>query len=385
MAAVEESPLLKALPPETDYLTYLTIVEYNLSRDQLPILHDLLQDSTLTINIGWDLVKLLLPLLPESEQCLRDIALLGNPRETILKVAELLEELGQENEEEDQLDGESSDHDAVRPARNSHINENESRTSLLTLQFQSLLHMLCILHPRIKTRYPSRFLVTSIQAVIRAYKALAQVPGSMGPILMLLKSMSESKQPHLPPRKSQQAVPTVTVGAAAPDPEQEADTVTEEEAGLKQRILRCFVTHVMESYICALLPVTETSPLAWSNRFFERRYPEKLLPHRSTYRSLFQEQADLEMRDATISQLLVSLYAIIWLLRLNTCRTQPTATSPCHGQTSFNQPSTHPPYRIPLVLSSACKICPCPKLALSTCWRREHSQPSPTTARSPSV
>lgn len=58
-----DNPLLKALPPETDYISYLTILEYSLTAEQLPTLHKILQDTTLTANIGWDLVHLLLPLL----------------------------------------------------------------------------------------------------------------------------------------------------------------------------------------------------------------------------------------------------------------------------------------------------------------------------------
>ncbi|KAF3483296.1 uncharacterized protein GIQ15_02620 [Arthroderma uncinatum] len=51
-------PLIEALPPATDYLTYLTLVEYQLTPARLPILHQVLQDETLTINIGWDLAVL---------------------------------------------------------------------------------------------------------------------------------------------------------------------------------------------------------------------------------------------------------------------------------------------------------------------------------------
>src|SRR6266571_4037768 len=86
----KQNPLLAALPPATDYITYLTIIEYNLTADILPTLHQVLQDAKLTVNIGWDLVHLLLPLLPDSQQCLQDIAVRGNPREVILKVTEAL-------------------------------------------------------------------------------------------------------------------------------------------------------------------------------------------------------------------------------------------------------------------------------------------------------
>lgn len=89
-STVDGNPLLKTLPPATDYLNYLIVVEHNLSKEQLPTLHSVLQDTTLTANIGWDLVHLLLPFLPESRECLQDIARLGNPREVVLKVIELL-------------------------------------------------------------------------------------------------------------------------------------------------------------------------------------------------------------------------------------------------------------------------------------------------------
>ncbi|KAL9033719.1 MAG: hypothetical protein Q9180_005799, partial [Flavoplaca navasiana] len=114
--ASDDNPLIKALPPAVDYLSYLTILEYNLTLEQLPLLHDILQDTTLTANIGWDLVHLLLPLLPESQSCLQDVARLGNPREVILKVTELLEALNapdgntveDDEENEDQVEGRDS-------------------------------------------------------------------------------------------------------------------------------------------------------------------------------------------------------------------------------------------------------------------------------------
>lgn len=110
-----ENPLIQALPPAVDYLSYLSILEYNLSVSQLPVLHDVLQDTTLTTNIGWDLVHLLIPLLPASTSCLQDVARLGNPREVVLKVTEILEGLrtrdttdDDQEEDEDQEVVESS-------------------------------------------------------------------------------------------------------------------------------------------------------------------------------------------------------------------------------------------------------------------------------------
>ena len=106
-----EDPLLNALPPASDYLTYLTIIEYNLTKERIPLLHDILQDEALTTNIGWDLVHLLLPFLPEAEACLEDVARLGNPREVILKVTELLEEMGRNDDEDEDADSPSDEGD----------------------------------------------------------------------------------------------------------------------------------------------------------------------------------------------------------------------------------------------------------------------------------
>lgn len=99
----DENPLLAARPPATDPITYLTIVEYNLTEENLPVLHQVLQDGELTANIGWDLIHLLLPLLPASEECLQDIVTKGNPRECVLKVTEALRllEFGDSREETD--------------------------------------------------------------------------------------------------------------------------------------------------------------------------------------------------------------------------------------------------------------------------------------------
>ena len=83
--------------------------------DSLPILHQVLQDEKLTTNIGWDLVHLLVPLLPQSSQCLQDIARLGNPREVILKVTESLrlidyEALDEPDEDEEDAEAGASLH-----------------------------------------------------------------------------------------------------------------------------------------------------------------------------------------------------------------------------------------------------------------------------------
>jgi Uncharacterised protein family, YAP/Alf4/glomulin len=56
-------PLYELRPPNADMVTYLTYIEENLTKDRLPVLHEVLQDADLTEEIGWDLVKILLPMV----------------------------------------------------------------------------------------------------------------------------------------------------------------------------------------------------------------------------------------------------------------------------------------------------------------------------------
>ena len=186
-----DNPLIKALPPETDYISYLTILEYNINKEQLPTLHEILQDTELTANIGWDLVHLLLPLLPHSKLCLQDVARLGNPREVVLKVAELLETIGILKEEEGNGDQEfleeEGKNDPVSSRPQDFVDDNAVPAKV---QFCALLEMLQTLLPRIKTKFPSRFLSTSLQAVLPAYIRVAAEPEAIDSIIVFIKALS---------------------------------------------------------------------------------------------------------------------------------------------------------------------------------------------------
>lgn len=316
MARQDSNPLVAALPPQTDYLTYLTIVEYNLNKDQLLTLHSVLQDTKLTTNIGWDLVQLLLPLLPESELCLQDIAFFGNPRETVLKVAELLDGLGRQRKDSSgSIVGEETKDEDGEDDQLSVGSTEYQPTDLLSLQFQSLLHMLCILHPRIQTKKPSRFLTTSLKAVIIAFMNLHNVPGpynltnrlesGMRAILMLIKSLSGSKRPHLPPRRSQSAIPSVSLRDAAPDPEGHRESIASEEEELRKQILQSFFMHVLAAYVHSLdsIDLVDT-PLAWSTRHYERK---NVVPGKRKFVQAHEVEAKLDRAEANISQLLVRM------------------------------------------------------------------------------
>ena len=319
--ADSDNPLLKALPPETDYLSYLTILEYNLTAEQLPALHLILQDTTLTANIGWDLVHLLLPFLPASQQCLQDVARLGNPREVVLKVTEILEALGQEEEADDQEEtedieetdkpkeletrNEAQDDDNVAPRLSASGGPSISPSK--GAKFTALLDMLSILHPRIKTKHPTRFLSTSLQAVLPAYSSIAGTVEATEAVLGFVKALSGTKRPKLPPRKSSAMIPSHAAPASAPDPEGQDEALGVDEKALQSRLLQSFLTYVTETYMNSTARDEDVPGLAWSSRYQEEVHPEKIIPGRRTYGSLFADEDYLHERDTITGHILVRL------------------------------------------------------------------------------
>ena len=329
--ADEDSPLIKALPPASDYITYLTIIEYNLNPESLPILHKVLQDETLTTNIGWDLVHLLVPFLPESEQCLQDIARLGNPREVILKVTESLRLI-----EYDQPDDESADEspEALAGASDSRVraesttypnktaptSDGEKRPGssqmvelppplpLPVSQFLALLAMLAILHPRIKTKFPSRFLSTTLQAILASFfNATTHREEMLLAIIKTVKTITGIQRPMLPTRRSSSmmsAVHRVTSQTAA-DPEGTTNSDADpEERATRQRLLQSFISHITEEYMLNLPPHQDDVPgMAWCSRIMEVQHPERTLPTVPTFATRFQGDEKLSRRIDAIGQI----------------------------------------------------------------------------------
>ena len=328
------NPLLKALPPETDYLSYLTILEYNLTLEQLPTLHTILQDEVLTANIGWDLVHLLLPLLPASQQCLQDVSRLGNPREVVLKVTELLEGIGREDDlgfaedSDDEAEQEEVDQRRVKKLEElkqeditvvdhgenvgtgTHGATRPNQSPSKALRFIALVNMLSILHPRIKTKYPSRFLSTALQAILPAYMQVASRSEATDAVLGFIKDLSGTQRPKLPPRKSSSAIPTQSIPQSAPDPEGQDESIGADEAKLQSRLLQSFLTYVTEGYMTSLVADEDVPGMAWSCRYLEKLQPEKMVPGRKTYSSIFSEEEGLHERDAMTGHILVSFLCL---------------------------------------------------------------------------
>ncbi|KAF3770188.1 hypothetical protein M406DRAFT_96711 [Cryphonectria parasitica EP155] len=288
--------LTESRPPATDRFTYLTIIEKFLSPEILPRLNDILQDARLTQEIGWDLVEMLVP-VQGCEPCLETVARLGNPRETIIKVLEIIEGLQATTAEDGQEDG-SQDTDDDNDAKDQ---PSVKTPEEVTRRFIILLGMLAILHKRIRTKYPSRFLATSLLTVYKTYQPNQEMTASIINLVHSLSGLSgQATRPPLPMRKSsiEVANPDQYGDASknAPDPEADHEVSTSEEAEVQRRLLLSFTSCVLESYVNA-------NDMQWTRRLLEFYNPDKIVPGRKTATQAFREDPDLANRDTMVGKL----------------------------------------------------------------------------------
>jgi hypothetical protein len=280
-----EDPLVQALPPATDYLTYLTLLEYQLTPERLPLLHTLLQDEKFTTNIGWDLVKLLLPMLPASTECLQDVARLGNPREVILRVSESLMQLQPEDEEDED---ETAD----------------QGLPLHILQFNCLLGMLSVLHTRIQTKAPSRFIATSLQA---AYTTMATNETTLA-FLEFFREVSPTKRPAPPPRAASESSVLKVAAASAPDPEAEVSSPSpsaDNETLLVRKFIQFGLLELLKSYLLSFSSPVDPG-MSWTIRMQEHLHPDLRLPAAQSQTEAYGSTKELKERDMIMGKLMVS-------------------------------------------------------------------------------
>ena len=273
MATTEElvQRLTESKPPTTDRFTYLTIIDKSMSPDILPALQEILEDVELTNDIGWDLVEMLIH-VPGSQPCLETIARLGNPREVILKALQVMETVTGEGENGD----------------------------LGNQYFVTLCGMLGILHKRLQVKVPSRFLHTTLDTVYRSYDpACAE---STAAIIKLLQALPAQKRPPLPSRQSSTTLNFPNTGDPAPDPEAEHKTDADDHVNVRH-LLQCFTTCVIEAYV-------NSNSLEWGARLLEYTHPDRIVPGRKTMMQAYNEEDELQAKDALMGQLAVSAHCV---------------------------------------------------------------------------
>ncbi|KAL2826585.1 YAP-binding/ALF4/Glomulin [Aspergillus pseudoustus] len=309
ISMAEDDPLIQALPPATDYLTYLTLLEYQLTPARLPILHRLLQDETLTTNIGWDLVKILLPMLPASLECLQDVARLGNPREVILRVADALMHLHPADDDDDQDEDEGKEietqvADVELGADDNNTAAGGKPIPLHVLKFNTLVAMLSTLHTRIQTKSPSRFLATSLQAALEAYTSMPTNETTLA-LLEFMRDVSPTKRPPPPPRAPSDSAVLRVVEASAPDPEAEVSSPkpgVNEETLFTQRFLQFGLIELLKSYLLSCSGPMDPG-MSWAIRLQEKFHPESRMPGTGSPTNVYRDTKQLGERDTIVAKI----------------------------------------------------------------------------------
>lgn len=305
-------PLVDALPPATDYLSYLTLLEYQLTPARLPTLHSLLQDESLTTNIGWDLVQLLLPMLPQSLECLQDVARLGNPREVILRVSDALLQLEPDEEDEPPPSIDPAATSLESQFRKTVIasDQSESAQSLPrhVIQFNCLVTMLSVLHSRIQTKYPSRFIAASLQATLEAYSRMPTSETTLT-LLEFFRDVSPSKRPAPPPRAASESSVVRVSAASAPDPEaevQSSDPSPNDDRVLVKKFLQFGLIELLKSYLLSLSGPADPG-MSWAVRLQEKLHPETVVPRLPSQTDSYANDKRLRERDMIIAKITVCL------------------------------------------------------------------------------
>lgn len=383
-----QDPLIAALPPATDYITYLTLLEYQLNSGNLGTLNRLLSedDGKLAEEIGWDLLRLVLPMLRDIPktvvECFDILARRGNPREIVIRVAEELEKLGRTPADDDDDDApdsaEKNEDDGLSTfageAERVHLgamkldgmpDDGKTETDLPKgaspylnqdhdgLSFTALLDMLCTVQPRIKTRYPSRFLATSLPAALGAYRRLSSIHLPTSTFNLCLRQLWPDERPPLPPRdlNSVTAAPNLPM----PDPEAATEatpdgdiTVSDNERSIVTRLLQAVLLEVLEEYSSSLQ--TEDEPcMSWATRLREIARPDRIVPGKTSQSKRWDAQLELTSRD----DVSVSIVATAHLFHMDTCALLKQAMHPEPSSTeaeSDEEPSEYPtsPSQIPL-------------------------------------
>ena len=361
-----EDPLVAALPPATDYLTYLTLLEYQLKAKNLGTLNRLLSEDsgTLAEEIGWDLLRLVLPMLEKAPQvaddCLDIIARRGNPREVVVRLAEELEKLGHQpsgEEDESRLDAADEVDDDGSPtfaeeAKRIHLGDMKlegmpeseevnpesldqqeelengpppvNTTQQDQLIFMALLSMLCTVHPRIRTQHPSRFLATSLPAALGAYRRMPTSLAATKSFLTCLRKLSGRQSPPLPPRASTGNVLGTVADSvnkdapvSLPDPEASAEVAdgrtlpSDNEKAIMTRLLQAVLLEIVDEYMAAL-QIQETPSMAWTRRLREKLEQGRIIPGKQTETELWETDEDLKQRD----ELMITFISLAKDLRL---------------------------------------------------------------------
>ncbi|RMZ90501.1 hypothetical protein DV736_g2272, partial [Chaetothyriales sp. CBS 134916] len=235
-----------------------------------------------------------------------------------------------------------------------------------SLVFQELLGALSTLHRRIKTKYPSRFLATSLPAALGAYRKLPITVETTTAFLKCLDQLSSPHRPPLPPRASSAEVPGASKPLSAvslPDPEAASEARTgsnvasENEKAIIKRLLQAVLVEIIDEYLSSF-QYDEDPSMRWTCRLREKLEPRRSVPGKETERVRWQKDSALRARDNLIDEF-TKLSSRLGLdlakgLRLATGQDEAPAEAPNDDKEDFEYPTS--PSQVPFAISGLVQL-----------------------------
>lgn len=232
-------------------------------------------------SIAWDLIIVLLPYLDSpfpptvqvAESLIHLAAETGNPREVYVKILQGLSSLSWvprarsgaddyyeddgENEEDGDDDGdggedgndaaESSDSESEHATSPADQAENPVLPALRALaRFKTLLSALCLVHPRISARFPSKFLSTELSTLSVVFTNAVETVNARVVTDMVEQLLAFVKIAGPPPTMLAQQAPPRTPAPAGSSP---VASDSDPERLLQIRLTSSFLSNLLSTYV----------------------------------------------------------------------------------------------------------------------------------------
>jgi hypothetical protein len=165
--------------------------------------------------------------------------------------------------------------------------------------------MLSVLHSRIQTKSPSRFVATSLQAALEAYTAMPSNETTLA-FVEFLRELTPTKRPAPPPRVASDSSVLRVLQKSAPDPEAEATSpspAADNEALLVQKFVQFGLLELLKSYLLNLSGPLDPG-MAWATRMQEHLHPDLRMPEQSQTKA-FATTKPLKERDMIMGKIVV--------------------------------------------------------------------------------
>ena len=179
---------------------------------------------------------------------------------------------------------------------NSKSSKSPKDIPLIVRQCKILIDLLSILHSRIKTKFPSRFLSTSLSAVLAGISKTHDGQENLIKAALDLARALDEQTRHGRNSSDQKE-------SQAPDPEAYQGENSSADDLISKRLIQAFITHLVELHALAIPSDDECPGLSSSANIFEDLEPQKVVRHMKISSEFAEKSLQLQLRMLTSQNL----------------------------------------------------------------------------------